>query len=608
MNGIFPHSSGKKRGPKPKNENGINGIFPSSNRYVAAPPKIPSPGPLNFSPPRVISPPRLSSPKDPTDIVIEGEPVDLESMIEHRITNSDTIEPMSPPRNTIPIMSPPREYNLTPNNFIQSDIKVIKTPQFEKEATPQIMDETMTPSTGSETSAFKIDDSSPQSEGFRMEEKEKKKPRNIMSLLPTYTKGKNISPVTEVFESDDEEEEETVQVPIPVFKAVPRVVSPVHTIDPKSPGVVKAISPPVRSVSPQKAFNLPIPQAPAIPDSLKFPSPKPLHPMGAPEPVKMHQPESPSEISPRPYEKNPPPQSYVREVSPPREEPMFIPPQYNDNVRGVTQRPDYSKLTKEQEIYLKSVFKVKFGILREQFPQYSVIEPHESLTAEQIHDLYDYYMRQIMVSRETGQYKMYMVIVLMFIEVIGVKVLKLNMSGYTMSQMKIMSRYDALFMELGEKWLVNSGSNWPIEARICMMILFNAVIFLVIRYLCKWIGAESMAEPLQNIIDNMLNGPGPRGPEMGGGFANPPARSFEPGANSAPPSEGGNPFDKIADMFGNFMGNNSNKIAEKVAQFGTAFTKNMQNSNAQAQETKPSTVKPAAKPKINKKKLFSDSD
>jgi hypothetical protein len=205
----------------------------------------------------------------------------------------------------------------------------------------------------------------------------------------------------------------------------------------------------------------------------------------------------------------------------------------------------------------------------------------------------------------------------MFIEVIGVKLLKLNMSGYTMSQLRIMNRYDALFIELGEKYLVSSGSNWPVEARIVMMMLFNAVIFLVVRYLCSWMGMEGIADTLQNMIDNMLNGPSMISQNSGPiGSSNPipdplASNSSSSGADS---SSGSNPIDNIANMFSGFMSKNSGGITEKIAELGTMFTNKTQNSNAANKKKVEETTKSKEKErernrngkKINKKKLFDD--
>jgi hypothetical protein len=279
---------------------------------------------------------------------------------------------------------------------------------------------------------------------------------------------------------------------------------------------------------------------------------------------------------------------------------------------GVSNRPDYSKLTREQYIYIRSEFKVKFGILRSTYPQWNVIEPHDSLTLDQVHDLYDHYIKQILISRETGNYKTYMVIFLMVIEVIGVKFLKLNMSGYTMSQLKIMNRYDSLFMELGEKWLVSGGSNWPVEVRIVMMMLFNAVIFLVVRYLCSWMGMDGLSDTLQNMIDGMLNGPSMLSGSGPIGSSNPipdPPTNYNT-QSAAPATEsagtGSNTIDKIADLFGNFVSKNSGNITEKIAEIGTMFTNKTQNTNIKQKEAAATKPKEPEKKKLNKKKLFDD--
>lgn len=229
-----------------------------------------------------------------------------------------------------------------------------------------------------------------------------------------------------------------------------------------------------------------------------------------------------------------------------------------------------------------------------------------------MNELYERYVRQIKVSQESGQYKVYMVVFLMVIEVIGVKFLKLNMSGYTMSQLKIINRYDALFIELGEKWLVSGGSNWPVEARIIMMMLFNAVIFLVVRYLCSWMGAEGLADTLQGMIDSMLNGPavfsGANNVPTGGNNA-PSVGPVPLGASAPPQTDSGNPIDNIANAFGNFFSNNAGSIGEKIAQIGTVFSSKLQNNNkAQAQAGKPAVSAPSGgqPKKLNKKKLFED--
>jgi hypothetical protein len=354
--------------------------------------------------------------------------------------------------------------------------------------------------------------------------------------------------------------------------------------------------------------------SPKAGEGMKIPSP--IKPGASPR-APGSRPISPRNMSPKPA---PPPQQIQGPA-------MFFPPKPRDDGSIFGGRPDYAKLTMEQEIYMRTQFRAKFGILRTSYPEWNIQDPDERMTLDQIHDVYEYYIRQIMVSKETGQYKVYLVIFFMFIEVIGVKLLKLNMSGYTMSQLRIMNRYDTLLAELGEKWLVSSGSDWPVEARLLMMATFNAVIFIAVRYLCSWMGVDGLAETIQNFVDSMLNGPG-QGNNNNltyGGYPgqNPMSAS---GAPPKPPtpvigkteSGAGNPLDGIASAFSGLFGGGNNAsaggsnagggFAEGIAKLGTMFTKNMQNNNkaapAVAAKAPGASAKPTGKGRIDKRTLF----
>jgi hypothetical protein len=474
-----------------------------------------------------------------------------------------------------------------------------------------------------------------QEENMKIGKSQITKNSNIKSMFPTFNKPKineflnnKHSPESSV-DSDNEiiSAISPVNIPYPVFNNNIRAASPIQTIGATSPGLnVKPIFTETgKSITPTK------------PSSVKASTPPPLFRSPKRKDLQNNNtdtPEKPSKVHNKQVDEEDLSdeelklllQEYMKfqnkqsgnDATPTapergvyRENPIYLPP---ENHNRVSNRPNYSRVTKQQETFLRQEFKVKFGILRSTYPQWEVVEPDDSLTLDQIHDLYDHYLKQIMISRESGNYKTYMVIFLMVIEVIGVKFLKLNMSGYTMSQLRIMNRYDTLFIELGEKYLVSSGSNWPVEARIVMMMLFNAVIFLVVRYLCSWMGMDGIADTLQNMIDNMLNGPSMVTNNSGPvGSSNPIPDPL--GSSASAPSSGAessNPIDKIADMFGSFMSKNSGGITEKIAELGTMFTNKTQNTNTvnkKKQEDVNKTKekeKPKTGKKINKKKLFDD--
>lgn len=298
---------------------------------------------------------------------------------------------------------------------------------------------------------------------------------------------------------------------------------------------------------------------------------------------------------------------------------LFFPPQPSQNGSIFGGRPDYSKMTLEQQVFMRTQFMAKFGILRSSYPDWQIRDPDDRLTLDQVHDVYEYYIRQIMVSKETGQYKVYLVIFFMFVEVVGVKLLKLNMSGYTMSQLRIMNRYDTLLAELGEKWLVSSGSDWPVEARLLMMATFNAVIFIAVRYLCSWMGVDGLSETIQNFVDSMLNGPQqnlPGAPGITAPAAPPPP---PPPSHYNPPPSTGNPLDGLASAFSGLFGGNNNSsggnaaggFSEGIAKLGTMFTNKIQQSNKAAAAAAPTQtaakapVRPnGVKGRIDKKTLF----
>lgn len=167
-------------------------------------------------------------------------------------------------------------------------------------------------------------------------------------------------------------------------------------------------------------------------------------------------------------------------------------------------RPDYISMSPSEQQEMKTTFRSKFGILRSSFPSWKIEEPAPEVSLDEMHDLYETYVKQIIISINSNQWKVYLVVMFLLFEIICIKVLGIDCKGFTVSQVRIMDRFDRLLIELGEKYYVQGGSNWPVEARIVLMAGFNCLVFVAVKYLSRWLGGEGMASTIQGVIDQFV--------------------------------------------------------------------------------------------------------
>lgn len=165
----------------------------------------------------------------------------------------------------------------------------------------------------------------------------------------------------------------------------------------------------------------------------------------------------------------------------------------------------YAAMTPEERARIRADFRVKMGILRTAYPRFNIPDFPEETPLEEIHAQYERYVRQIYIDGNVDQYKGYLIILWLIIEVLCVRVLGLDLGGFTTSQMSIMNRYDRLLIELGEKDQGPTASNWPVEARIIILSLFNAFLFLIVKVVGSYLG-NGMARMAQTFITGLLSG------------------------------------------------------------------------------------------------------
>ena len=228
--------------------------------------------------------------------------------------------------------------------------------------------------------------------------------------------------------------------------------------------------------------------------------------------------------------------------------------------------PNYSGMSPEEQAQHRANFRTRFGILRGAWPNYHIPDVPDDLPLEQVHAQYDIYVRHIHISRDVDQYKVYLVIMWLLIELFCIKI-GLNVGGYTMAQMRSMNKYERLLIELGETNYKSAAadaasvqSNWPVEVRIFFMSLVNAITFIIIKMLASYIG-EGMATTIIDGLASYLSGAPPQpGQVLFGGPAQPQA---QPGVQGTAP--GGNPLPQMGGPFGNI------DIASMIGNLGSMF-------------------------------------
>jgi len=167
--------------------------------------------------------------------------------------------------------------------------------------------------------------------------------------------------------------------------------------------------------------------------------------------------------------------------------------------------PAYATFSLPEQARIREDFRTKFGILRGAFPNFQIPELPAQASLEEIHSMYEVYIKHIHISTSVDQYRVYMVIGWLLLEIFACRLLGLNCSGYTIAQLAGMTRYERLLIELGEKNYNAGPSSWPVEFRLLLVSLFNALIFVVTKTLAGYVG-DGAANGIMDAIVSFLSG------------------------------------------------------------------------------------------------------
>lgn len=140
----------------------------------------------------------------------------------------------------------------------------------------------------------------------------------------------------------------------------------------------------------------------------------------------------------------------------------------------------------------------KFELLKKSYkgkdiPDYNIHTDYNTLNRG-----YEITLKRLTIDNNVDNYKTYLIGGFMLVEFIFGKYLKFDMQGFTSEQIKNISSYDKLLVELGEKSYVPEDQQWPVEVRLLCLILFNAALFIASKMILKNTG-----DNLFNMINTM---------------------------------------------------------------------------------------------------------
>lgn len=423
--------------------------------------------------PEVTLPPRPRSPRDPTPLIVEGVVVDRSQI--------PPILPLPEPASSPNLLSfqtppPPPVARIPP---LQLPVLPAAAPVRPAPALQTIEDRAAVTSPAPPAQLMLP-------EPLRTTPPEPLKLKAPAQPLPSYGSQVTVEPVVrqQVTVEPVVRQQVTVEpikarasAPVPAPAQV--TVEPIRTFQAPLPPSVPQTATPVKRVQPQVQ--------PQVQEQ----------PRVQPQP----QPQEQARVQPQPQVQEPPPRRPEPEIKL-RSEPEAQPAPRKKRNKN---RPDYEGMSKKEQAIAREDFRVKFRILKRSFPNFTIPEPEGDEDLDTIHMRYDKYVHFIHVNSNADQYKVYLIILFMAIELFCCRVLHLGMGGFTLNQLSAMSRYERLLVELGERNYSVGTSAWPVEIRILVIALVNGIIFFMIKSFSQYLGPE-IGNVIQNIVTKLMNG------------------------------------------------------------------------------------------------------
>jgi hypothetical protein len=186
-------------------------------------------------------------------------------------------------------------------------------------------------------------------------------------------------------------------------------------------------------------------------------------------------------------------------------------------------------------------WKTRLQILKTRFTDVTIPKNCADMPWESLRKIYYIEMDRVSISKNVEGYKMIMIVMFFILEYVGARFLKINITGFTVHSLRTMHRYERLLIELGEKDYGSFASNLPVEVRLCGLVMVNAVIFVIAKYVFK-VTNQDASDEFFDLFQNLGNATVEADLGENAGMEAP-----------APGSDGGN--NGILGMLGGLLGN-----------------------------------------------------
>lgn len=143
-------------------------------------------------------------------------------------------------------------------------------------------------------------------------------------------------------------------------------------------------------------------------------------------------------------------------------------------------KKEYPYATDEDEETIKDRNEVFFHyeVLKRMHPNAHIPEFTSYSDPKVMAEKYELLAKKLSLETSVENWKRYMIIFVMGCEIVLGK-MNFDMKGFAQQQIMSMTTYDSLLVELAEKSYMPTGSKWPVEIRLLMMITMNTVLFIV---------------------------------------------------------------------------------------------------------------------------------